>query len=70
MEGFWFWMLVLLLVLAFFAWPSWPYTRDRRVYRRGGGWAYGISAAAVVAALLLAGLFWLGLIVIWMPFAA
>ena len=69
METAWFWLLILLLFLAIFAWPTWPYTQDRWVYRRRGGWRYAPSGAAAVAFLLVLLLFWLGLIVITLPWA-
>ena len=69
METAWFWLLILLLFLAIFAWPTWPYTQDRWVYRRRGGWRYAPSGAAAAAFLLVLLLFWLGLIVITLPWA-
>lgn len=35
MEVFWFWFLAFLLIILVFSWPTWPYTHDRWVYRRG-----------------------------------
>lgn len=70
MEVFWFWFLLLLLVIVLFAWPTWPYTRDRWVYRRPGYWPYAPSGLAAVLAILLLLLFWLGLLVIWWPWYA
>ena len=70
MEVFWFWLLIILLFFALFAWPTWPYTQDRWVYRRGGGWRYAPSGAAAATAVLILLLFWLGLLVIAWPWAA
>jgi len=70
MEAFWFWLLILLLVFAVLALPTWPYTRDRGLYRRRGMWPYGPSAAGFGAALLVLLLFWLGFIVIAWPWYA
>lgn len=67
MEVFWFWLVVLLLVLAIFAWPTWPYTRNRWVYRRPGAWRYAPAGAAVAVLLLLLIFFWFGLLVIAWP---
>ncbi|MFP3942699.1 MAG: hypothetical protein ACLFWF_02330 [Alphaproteobacteria bacterium] len=64
MAVFWFWFVVFLLVLFILAWPAWPYTRGRWVYRRPGAWPYVPSGAAFTLALLVLLLFWLGLIVI------
>lgn len=69
MEVFWFWFLIVLLLVVVFAWPGWPYTRDVAWYRRGGGWSYAASGTAALLALLLALLFWLGLLSITVPFA-
>ena len=65
---FWFWVLLLFLVIA--TWPTWPYTRERWPYTRGGGYRYGPSAAAAFVALLILLFFWLGLIAIAWPWAA
>lgn len=67
MEVFLFWLLLLLLIIMVFAWPTWPYTGDRWVYRRGGGWRYAPSGAAAVLAILILLLFWLGFLAIWWP---
>ncbi len=69
MEVFWFWLLVILLFTAVFAWPTWPYTRDRGLYRHER-WRYAPSGAAAGAAILIVLLFWLGLLVIVLPWAA
>ncbi|MEX2617434.1 MAG: hypothetical protein WD767_15180 [Alphaproteobacteria bacterium] len=66
----WFWLLMLLLLAVILAWPTWPYTYERGVYRRGGYWRYGPSAAAAATAALILILFWLGLLVIAWPWAA
>lgn len=63
----WFWLLVLLIVLALLAWPTWPYTRERGFYARGGSWPYVPSAFAIMLAVLLLILFWFGFIIIWWP---
>ncbi|MGB3689782.1 MAG: hypothetical protein WBA02_10840 [Jannaschia helgolandensis] len=70
MEAFWFWTLVILLVIATFAYPAWPYTRNRGIYRRGGGWRYAPATAAAMAALLIFFLFWIGLLAITWPWMA
>jgi hypothetical protein len=70
MDVFLFWLLALLLLFAVLALPAWPYTRDVEFYRRGGWTRYTPSAAAAGAALGLLLLFWLGLLVIWLPWAA
>lgn len=70
MNFFWFWLIVLLLFFMVFAWPTWPYTHERWVYRRGGSWRYAPSAAAFVGALLILLFFWLGMIIIALPWAA
>lgn len=70
MEAFWFWFLVILLLFAVFAWPTWPYTRERWLYRRGGRWRYAVSGASAATAFLVLLLFWFGFLVIawpWMP---
>lgn len=69
MEAFWFWLLTVLLLFLVLAWPTWPYTHERWVYRRGGGWRYAPSAAAGALALLILLFFWLGLIAIALPWA-
>lgn len=68
MEVFWFWLIVILLLVAVLAWPTWPYTRERWPYTTG--YAYGPSAAAAAVALFLLLLFWLGILAIWVPWAA
>lgn len=60
MEFFWFLLFVVLLFVAIFAWPTWPYTRDR-------AWGYTPSAAAAAVAVVLLLLFWLGLLAVWVP---
>ncbi len=67
MESFWFWFLILLLIVTIFAWPTWPYTRERWPYQRGGGWTYAPSGLAFALALILVILFWLGFVAIWWP---
>lgn len=67
MEVFWFWLFLVLLLLMILGWPTWPYTRDRGIYRRGGGWRYALSGAAAVLAFFILLLFWLGLLAIWWP---
>jgi hypothetical protein len=69
MDVFWFWALLLLLLVAVFAWPSWPYTRDRGLYRDPGR-RYAPSGVALVIALLLLLFVWFGLLTIWWPWAA
>jgi len=70
MEAFWFWLLMVLLFVAVFSWPSWPYTRDRWVYRNGGSRRYAPAGAAVGGIFVILLLFWFGLIVIAWPWAA
>lgn len=70
MEAFWFWLILVLLLIMVFAWPTWPYTRDRGVYRRGGAWRYGLSGAAGGGVALLLLLFWFGIIFIAVPWNA
>lgn len=70
MDVFWFWLVMLLLLITVFAWPTWPYTRDRWVYRRSGGWRYAPSGAALAIFLFIMLLFWFGAIVIALPWAA
>jgi hypothetical protein len=67
---FWFWFFIFLLLVTVFAWPTWPYTRERWVYRRGGGWRYAPSGVAAALALLLLVFFWLGLLAIAWPWYA
>lgn len=67
MEAFWFWFLILLLIIIIFAWPTWPYTRERWVYGRRGGWRYAPSGVAAILAIFILLLFWLGLLAIWWP---
>lgn len=70
MDVFWFWFLIILLFIAIFAWPTWPYTRERDLYRPENRWRYGPSGAAAGLAILILLLFWLGLIAIWWPWVA
>jgi ribose/xylose/arabinose/galactoside ABC-type transport system permease subunit len=65
--AFWFWILVLLLIFMIFAWPTWPYTRGRWVYRRGGRWRYAPSAGAGAGLVLILLCVWLGVIAISYP---
>jgi len=67
MATIWFWFLVLLLLLAIFAWPVWPYTRVFRIYQRSGHWPYVPSGVAFTIALILLLLFWLGWILVAIP---
>ncbi|ARU00694.1 hypothetical protein LOKVESSMR4R_01375 [Yoonia vestfoldensis] len=62
-----FWFLIILLMIAVFAWPSWPHTRERRFYRRDNRWRYGPSLGAALGAALIILLVWLGLLVLWWP---
>ena len=73
MDVFWFWLFLILLLFAVLGWPSWPHTRERWVYRRGGGWRYAPSGVAALLVVLLLILLWLGLIAIaiaWPWYAA
>lgn len=65
-----FWIFVVLLVFSVAAWPAWPYTRDRWVYARPGGWRYAPSATFAALAFLMLLLFWLGVLAIAWPWAA
>lgn len=69
MNGFWFWVLMALIFCAAATWPTWPFTRDRWLYRRGGAWRYVPTGViiAVIAMLLL--LVWLGVIRLTWPWA-
>lgn len=69
MDAVLFWVFMLLLFVTVFAWPTWPYTRDRWVYRRPGGWRYAPSGAAAALALLMFLLFWFGVLAIAWPWA-
>ncbi|SDY86949.1 DUF3309 family protein [Citreimonas salinaria] len=69
MDVFLFWLVVVLLLITVFAWPTWPYTYERGVYRRGGRWRYAPSGASAAAVLVILLLFWLGLVVITLPWA-
>lgn len=69
MDLFLFWLVVVLLLISVFSWPTWPYTDERWVYRRGGGWRYAPSGASAGAAVLILLLFWLGLLAITLPWA-
>ena len=69
MDAVLFWVFMLLLFVTVFAWPTWPYTRDRWVYRRPGGWRYAPSDAAAGLALLMFVLFWFGVLAIAWPWA-
>ena len=62
-----FWLLVIFLIVAILAWPTWPYTRDRWPYRRGGLYRYAASGAAAAFAFLLLILSLLGMIAIALP---
>jgi hypothetical protein len=70
MDIFWFWLTFFLLLFTVFAWPTWPYTRERWLYRRGGGWRYAPSGAAFGGAMVVLLFFWLGFIIITLPWAA
>ncbi len=68
MEVLWFWLILLLLFVAVAAAP-WDYTRDRWPYREGGAYRYYPSAGALLAVVVILLLFWLGFIVIALPWA-
>jgi len=68
MEVFWFWLIVVLVLVAILAWPTWPYTRSRWPYT--AGYDYALSAAAVFLVFFLLLLFWLGALAVWWPWAA
>lgn len=67
MEAFWFWFLIFLLIVTVFSCPTWAYTRERWMYRYGGGWRYAPSGVAVILLIFILLLFWLGFLVIWWP---
>ena len=67
MEFFWFWVLVLLLIVTVFAWPSWPHTRVWWPHRWGGRWPYFTSFLALVAILVILFLGWFGYVLISLP---
>ena len=69
MDVFLFWFVLILFVVAFAAWPSWGYTRERWPYRRGGHYRYYPSAGAALAALLVLVLFWFGIIAVALPWS-
>lgn len=69
MEYVWFWIVLFLLLVAVLALPTWPYTRERGVYARGGMWPYGPSALVAGLLILLGVIFWLGLISAWWPWS-
>lgn len=70
MDLLWFLIIVFLFLFLIAAWPSWPYTRERWPYSRGGNWRYAPSGGAALFIVLVFVLFWLGLIsVIWWPWA-
>lgn len=60
MEVFWFILFWVMIFVLIFAWPTWPYTRER-------DWGYGPSAVAAAIAVALLLLFWLGLLAVWVP---
>lgn len=70
MDVLWFWLLMILLLFAVLAWPTWPYTHERWVYRRGGGWRYAPAGTAALLVVLILFLFWLGIIAIAWPWYA
>lgn len=59
MPYFWFWIMVFLLLVAIFAWPAWPYSRER--------WGYGPSGASFVVFLVVLAAFWFGFVAVWWP---
>jgi len=66
----WFWFLILLFFIAVLALPTWPYTRNRGIYRRTGMWPYAPAGAALGLAILVLLFVWLGVIVIAWPWYA
>lgn len=70
MEAYWFWVIMLLVLLAILAWPIWPYTRDRWPYRYGNWHGYLPAFTAIALIFLIFLLFWFGMIVIWWPWVA
>lgn len=66
MDVLWFWAIILLLLIVVFAWPSWPYTRERGLYRTEAYRYYPSGIAAALAILLLL-LIWLGIVAVARP---
>jgi hypothetical protein len=58
MAVFWFWLAVLLVIVALVAAPSWPHSRS---------WGYAPSSGALLGFLLILVLMWFGVIVAWWP---
>lgn len=54
----WFWLLLVLLLVAVAALPSWPYSRR---------WGWGPSGGALIAFLVFLGLIWFDFLAIWRP---
>lgn len=67
MDAIWFRFFILLLLITLFAWPTWPCTRERWVYRRPGRWRYAPSGTAAALALLILPMFRFGIIAIAWP---
>jgi len=59
MAYFWWWVLIVLFIVAIFSWPTWPYARGR--------WNYGPSGAAAAVFILVLALIWLGFFAVWWP---
>ena len=70
MDVFLFLVFVALLVFSVAAWPAWPYTRERWVYRSPGRWRYAPSVTLAGLALVIFVLFWLGLVAIAWPWVS
>lgn len=64
-----FWLWIMLIVVAVAALPGWGYTRERWPYRNPR-YRYYPAAASLLVALLVLLLFWLGFIAIAWPWAA
>lgn len=67
MEFVWFWIALFLIVFAVFAWPTWPYTRERWPYRYGRGWSYVPALSAIAVFLLVFFLAWIGALAVAYP---
>lgn len=66
----WWWAIVFLFVVLIFAWPTWPYTRSRGIYRRDSRWRYGPSGVAAIVVICLLLLAWFGWIAVAWPWYA
>ena len=56
----WFWLFILLILLAVALLPAWPYARARN-------WGYAPTGCALGLVVLLLILFWLGVLTVAWP---